>query len=108
MHEALTQGLLLAAALASAVLGFGWLALAMDTHWTQLRGDQPLPPGVQRTLRVLGAAALLASLAFSLAADHASMAALVWVMALAAGALIVAFMLSWRSRWMAPLIAWAR
>ena len=36
------------------------------------------------------------------------MAALVWVMALAAAALVVAFTLSWRPRWLAPLVAWVR
>jgi len=35
------------------------------------------------------------------------MAALVWGMALAGSALIVAFTLTWRPRWLAPLVVWA-
>ncbi|MFZ5507581.1 MAG: DUF3325 family protein [Pseudomonadota bacterium] len=100
------QVLLLAAALLCSVLGFAWLALAMDVHWAQARGAQPAPTGVPRVLRALGAAALAASLVLCLRADHASMAALVWVMALAAGALLVALALAWRPRWLAPLVAW--
>lgn len=108
MPEALTQALLLAGALLSGLLGFGWLALAMEVHWRQVRGEQPLPPALQRWLRMLGALALVASLLLCLRADHATMAALVWVMALAASALAVALTLSWRPRWLGPLVAWSR
>lgn len=107
MSEPLLQALLLVAALATCVIGFGWLALAMDAHWAQVRGAQSPPaPATQRKLRVLGAAALFGSLLLCLRADHASMAALVWIMALAAGALAVAFTLTWRPRLLAPLVAW--
>ena len=44
--------------------------------------------------------ALLASLLLCLRADHASMAVLVWVMSLAAAALLVAFTLAWRPHWL--------
>lgn len=71
----------------------------------------PIPPesraaGRQRTLRVMGVLALAASLLACLRADHAGMAALVWIMALAAAALAVAFTLAWRPRWLSPLVAW--
>lgn len=108
MPEAAMQSWLLTAALASCTLGFAWLALAMEGHWTQVRGAETLSPGLQRLLRVLGALALAGSLALCLRADHGSMAVLVWVMLLAASALIVAFTLSWRARWLAPLVAWSR
>jgi len=107
MADAWMLPLLLAAALLCSVLGFAWLALAMEVHWTQVRGAPPASPGVVRALRVLGALALAASLILCLRADHAGMAALVWVMGLAAGALVVAFTLAWRPRWLAPLVAWA-
>jgi hypothetical protein len=94
------DALLLAAALAAAVLGMGWLALAMDAHWEQARGARPRTPAAVRLLRALGALGLAASLALCLAVDHASMAALVWVMALAAAALAVAGTLAWRPRWL--------
>jgi hypothetical protein len=106
MPEATMQALLLAAALACSALGLAWLALAMEVHWAQVREALPAPARVQRALRVLGAAALAVSLVLCLRADHPSMAALVWVMSLAAGALLVALALAWRPRWLAPLVAW--
>ena len=100
------QALWLALAGLSCTTGFAWLALAMDPHWQQVRGAVPCPPHGVRLLRVLGGAALGASLLACLRADHASMAALVWVLMLSAGSLGVAFTLAWRPRWLAPLVAW--
>jgi Protein of unknown function (DUF3325) len=90
-------------------IGIAWLALAMEVHWQQVRGPDDTPPraGVVRTLRVLGYGAIGVSLLICLRVDHVSMAALVWVMALAASALAVAFTLSWRPRALAWLVAWA-
>lgn len=102
------DALLLLGALAANLAGLALLALAMDAHWRQVRGRQPLAPRIARTLRALGATALALSLFCCLRADHASMAALVWVMALAAAALAVALMLAWRPRLLALLIAWVR
>jgi hypothetical protein len=93
-------------ALAATTLGLAWLSLAMDVHWQQVRGAQRATPGAVTTLRVAGSLALLASLILCFTADHASMAPLVWVMALAGGALLVAFTLAWRPRLLAPLVAW--
>lgn len=100
------NALILIAALGVTVAGAAWLALSMETHWEQVRGAQPASPNV-RLLRTLGAAAWFVSLLLCLRVDHASMAALVWVMALAGSALIVAFTLTWRPRWLAPLVVWA-
>lgn len=86
--------------------GFGWLALAMDAHWRQVRRDRTPAPGWRRALRMLGGSALALALVACLAADHATMAVLVWAMLLAAAALSVAFALSWRPRWLALLVAW--
>ncbi len=105
MPEAVRDALLLAAALSLAVCGMAWLALAMSTHWQQVRRSAR----TRRTatlLRVLGALALWASLLVCLRADHVTMAPLVWVMALAGAALLVAFALAWRAHWLAPLVAW--
>jgi hypothetical protein len=55
-------------------------------------------------MRCLGALALLASLLLCLRVDHASMAALVWVMGLVAAALLVAFTLSWKPRLLRALV----
>lgn len=104
MPEAATQALLLAAAVLSSVAGCGWLALAMEPHWQQVRGGREAPSTIVRGLRVLGSGALASSLALCLAADHPSMAALVWVMALAAGALVTALLLAWRPNWLGLLL----
>lgn len=102
------EALLLIAALAAAVLGLAWLALAMEVHWQQVRGgNAPPSASVARALRLLGGLSLLASLALCLSVDHVSMASLVWVMALAAAALLVTFTLSWRPCLLAPLLGWA-
>ncbi|WP_353091060.1 DUF3325 domain-containing protein [Methylibium sp.] len=95
-------------ALLCCTAGFAWLALSMESHWEQVRGAQPLARRTVIALRVLGSAALLGSLLLCLRVDHASMAALVWVMSLAGAALIVAFTFAWRPRWMAALLPWAR
>jgi len=99
------DALMLAAALAVCLAGMGWLALAMDVHWEQVRGAGQ-PHGAARRLRWLGAVALAAGLALCLGVDHASMAALVWIMALGASAIVVAMVLTWRPRLLQAL-AWA-
>lgn len=99
------DGLMLLAALLGNTAGMGWLALAMDVHWKQVRGRVPRGPKMVLCLRSLGALALAASLLLCLRVDHPSMASLVWVMALAGAALIIAFTLAWRPRWLAILLA---
>jgi len=93
--------------LASAVLlnvaGFGWLALAMDAHWKQVRGSSKPTPGARRRLRVAASITFLLSLVLCNLPDHATIASLVWMMALTAGALTVAFTLTWRPAWLRPL-----
>lgn len=100
MSEAQLHALLLLAALVAAVAGMGWFALAKDVHWEQVHGDTPQTPGKIRLLRALGALGLAVSLGLCLAVDHASMASLVWIMALAAAALAIAFTLTWRPQWL--------
>lgn len=102
----MVDDLLSCAALSCAAIGMAWLALAMDVHWRQVRGEEPLSAAARRTLRAMGGLALALALALCLLADHASMAALVWVMALTASALLVAFTLAWRPRWLSWLVAW--
>jgi len=95
-------------ALLSCVLGFAWLALTMEPHWRQVQGNQVLSKQSARILRLLGWLALLITPAICLLADHPSMAVLVWVMTLAAAAVIVAFTFTWQPRMFAPLVAWIR
>jgi hypothetical protein len=93
--------------LAGAVLlnfaGFAWLALAMDAHWKQVRGIAKPTPAGRRLLRAAAAGAFAISLILCNLSDHATIAVLVWVMALTAGALTVAFILTWRPLWLRPL-----
>lgn len=100
------KALLLWAAYLCSVAGWGWVALAMERHWRQLRGAQILPAGTALAMRTLGIFAMLASLGLCLRADRPSMAALVWVMTLAAAVLTVTFTLSWRPGTLAPLVTW--
>ena len=94
------SAVVLAAALASAGAGMAWLALAMAAHWQQVHGDVPLSGRRAFGLRVVGASGLAGSLALCLVADHGSMAALVWIMMLAAAVLLVAMTLAWQPRWL--------
>lgn len=96
MHETLLQAL----AMLCSLCAMGWLALAMDTHWEQVRGAPgPRARGVTR-LRALACGAIAASLALCLAADHASIAVLVWIMSLVLAQLLVAFALAARPQWL--------
>lgn len=101
-----SKALLLLGALGASTTGLGWLALALDAHWAQVRGGAARSATQVCALRVLGAAALVTSLLLCLSADHATIGVLVWIMTLAAGALTIAFTLAWRPSALAPLAAW--
>lgn len=101
------DSMLLAGALIASVAGMGWLALAMETHWEQVRGSDLRSLRITTQLRCMGAAGLFVSLLFCLKVDHASMAALVWVMTLAIAAISTAFTLTWRPQWLRILVFWA-
>ncbi|HEY7772219.1 MAG TPA: DUF3325 domain-containing protein [Marinagarivorans sp.] len=99
MFDALVLGL----AWLAAIIGMSWLALSMNNHHRQATG-LPLPVKQAQTLRILGAAGLIASLGLCLAADHITMAILVWFMLLAASASSVAMTLTWRAPWLALML----
>jgi hypothetical protein len=102
MADAVLRGL----AFWCCVCGMGWLALTMKPHWAQVRGGEPLARETVLTLRGIGTVALLGALVLCSLADHASIAALVWVMALSAATFLVAATLTWRPSWLAPLVVW--
>lgn len=102
-----TPWIMLTAACIVLTLGLAWMALAMEIHWKQVQGSAPLARSVQLLLRGLGGLSLAISLILCMATGHISMAALVWIMLLATGAVFVAFTLTWRPHWLAPLVAWA-
>ncbi len=95
--------LLLVGAVLLNIAGFAWLALAMDAHWKQVCGSGKPPQGRRTPLRLAAGAAFLISLLLCNLSDHATIAALVWVMALTAGALLVAFTLTWWPGRLRPL-----
>lgn len=84
--------------------GMSWLALSLDVHWRQVSGHSPARHPFAIRLRILGALTLACSFMLCLSVDHTSMASLVWVMALTAAALAVAFTLTWRAHWLRLLI----
>ena len=102
------EALLLALAVVANIAGMGWLALAMEVHWAQVHGPAPAPVRTVAWLRVRGAAGLSTSLWLCFLVDHASMAALVWFMTLAVAALAIAFVLTWRARWLGVLTVGVR
>ncbi|SDQ66329.1 Protein of unknown function [Pseudoxanthomonas sp. CF385] len=107
MPDPASHDSLLSLALIASVAGMGWLALSMQVHAQQAWNRAPSPTAL-KVLRWMGSAALLAAFVLCLCADHATMAVLVWFMALAGAALTVAFTLSWRPRWLRVLAPWIR
>ncbi len=96
---------LLAGALLACVAGMGWLALAMPVHAQQAWQRTP-SVATRRGLRGLGGIGLMLALGLCLRADHPTMAVLVWIMALALGAVLTALTLAWRPRWLRVLAPW--
>ena len=93
----MSDALLFLLAALAAFFGMVLFALALPAHWTQIAGPRAaLSPSAQTLLRGTGAAALAASFALCLAADHPTMAVLVWVMLLALSAWAVAMVLARR------------
>ena len=92
------EGLWLAIAFLCSLAGMGWFALTLDSHWQQACGSGAPKLSTRRRLRLLGTLALTVSLILSFRADHASMAPLVWIMGLAAAALVMALLLAWWPR----------
>ena len=107
MHEPAGAMWLLAGAVACAFAGMAWLALSMPAHARQVWGGEP-PPARLRLLRPAGAAGLAASLLLCLRVDHATIAVLVWLMALSGAALAVAMLLAARPHWLRAAAPWLR
>jgi len=107
VSETALAACMLSATLLASVAGMGWLALSMPAHALQV-WPGALPPVTSRLLRCTGASSLVVALGLCLAVDHASMAALVWVMTLTGASLLVAFALAWRPGWLRVLVPWVR
>lgn len=100
--------MILSLAAVAALLGFAWLALAMDVHWRQVRGGVDAPHALRIVLRALGGIALAVSALLCFLANRPSMAVLVWVMLLAAAAMLVALTLAWGPRLLRAAWPWGR
>ncbi len=89
--------------------GMVWLALAMPTHWQQVR-QTPTEPSTWITLglRFLAVLALSLSLLTCLWLDHPSMAVLVWVMWLSVAAVVVTLGLAWRPQVWRLWLGWLK
>lgn len=100
-------GTVLTLAGVAAVSGFAWLALAMKAHWHQVHRAEAQKRTTRIVLRTLGVTGLTTSGVLCFFADRPAMAALVWVMLLAAAAFLVVLTLAYRPRvlwffWPAP------
>ena len=60
-------------AFVAAVAGMGWLALTIEMNYARVKGRGALTAALVTRLRMLGALALITSLALCLSVDHASM-----------------------------------
>lgn len=100
----MSDALLLLAAVLANLVGMGWLALAMESHWEQLQGTGPLRHGHAVALRCIGVLAIGSALLICLRADHATMAVLVWIMSLSGAAVAIALLLTWRPAWLAVIV----
>jgi len=97
--------MLLAAAFATAWLGFALLALSQVRHWRQVTGAET-PPSRTRVIayRAIAATLLTISLGLALLRDGPSFGSLLWATMISIAALAVAFTLAWRPailRWFA-------
>lgn len=102
----MASAVLLAAAFLGAVAGMSSFALALKPHWAQVQGAARHDRTLVRRLRALGTTCSILSFAACLAADHVSMAFLVWLMTLSTAALLVALTLAYAPRslsWLARL-----
>jgi len=93
----------LVAALVLSGAGMSWFALAMPAHWQQVFAE-PAARSLRGALRMLGAAAVLASAGCCLQADHASIAVLVWIMLNTGAGVAVTLTLAHRPELLRPLL----
>lgn len=106
--------LLLLGSAGSVLTGFSLLALAMDDHWQDVigvegRDDTPrMHPAAAVVLRIIGAGALMFSLAFALARNGGGFGTVLWVLLMSIGALCVVSILTWCPRLLRPVAKLAR
>ncbi|MEM1042755.1 MAG: DUF3325 domain-containing protein [Bacteroidota bacterium] len=98
----LTDGLLLAAGIAVAYVGFALLALSLDRNWKKV--TKAVPPASWTPSRAAGYVLLgLAVVPLFLRDEVVSFAIVSWVLWLGVAALAVAFTLTWQPGWLGAL-----
>jgi hypothetical protein len=93
-------------AAALSYVAFAWLALSQDEHWRALPGnaEQTAPAAhVMRRWRWRAARVLACAYALCLWGHGPGFGTVLWVLLSAAGAMAIAFTLSWRARWLRAL-----
>ena len=78
------------------IVSFGWLALAMNKHWRQVFNTDGPSERIKTVLRLLACLGLLVSFYICLLANHASIAALVWIMLLTGASIVIGMLLTWK------------
>lgn len=95
--------LLMPMAFLLAVLGFALLALSQTRHAHHVQPTQALSESTRRWRRRLGGVGLSLSLPVCIASQGAGMGSLLWGVSISTAAITVAFILTWRPRWLRPL-----
>ena len=93
-------------AAAMSYMAFAWLALSQEGNWRALPGNaaRPAPEAhVPRRWRRWAASVLACAYALCLWGHGPSFGTVLWVLLSAAGAMAVAFTLSWRAHWLRAL-----
>ncbi|WP_439686096.1 DUF3325 domain-containing protein [Cupriavidus oxalaticus] len=103
MPNALDHLLLIALALC-AYGAFVLFACATGRHWNELSGQGgDLPGGSRRRLRGAAWALVALGAAAALPGNGTGFGVLLWALAMMAGAMAVAFTLTWRRGWLQPI-----
>lgn len=95
--------LLVAAGLAS-YGGFACLALAMPDHWAQASGQRGDVAPHRRRLRPAGFFMLGVAYVLCVYRDGPSFGSLLWSLLISAAAIAVAFTLTWRPKFLLPMV----
>lgn len=98
------EALLLLAVVFAGYLGFVLLALSQDRNWERAGGGRNCPGRLVLPLRTVGYLLLLGGLVLALLRDGPSFGSLLWATMLSVAAVAVVCTLSWRARWLRPLV----
>ncbi len=99
---------LLLGVFAASYAGFAALAISLDRHWYDLGGGRECPVRTVWLLRIVGYGLLAAALAVALIRDGAAFGSLLWATMITIGAVAVVATLSWRARWLKPVVRFCK